>query len=109
DEAKLLNSLVASPVRQISRSNLDRSKNLFESMIIEVLQVPGDLTFQGNGRIYLEHLKQLGLIDFSFTSSPEALMDGGVQVGVRNFGEHLLSEWGRQFMRSVTPPGRSSP
>jgi hypothetical protein len=111
DEARLLKSILTSgPVRVVTRSKLNRDKNLFEPAIFEALQVPASLAYPGNCRIYLEHLKQLGLIDFSATRAPEPIMEedktAGVtnQVGVRNHGEHVLSEWGRQFMRAVTRP-----
>jgi hypothetical protein len=103
DEAKLLKSLATNnPVRQISSSKLDRVRNLFEPMIIEALQVPADLDYPGNARIYLEHLRQLGLVEISVTRAPEAIMEEGIQVAVRNFAEHQLSLWGIQFMRAVT-------
>jgi hypothetical protein len=104
DEAKLLKSLAKGPIGQISSSKLDRTKNLFEPMVIEALQVPADLEYPGNARIYLEHLRQLGLVEISVTRAPEPLMEEGIQVAVRNFGAHQLSLWGIQFMRAVTKP-----
>jgi hypothetical protein len=108
DEARLLKSIVRTPVRQITRSKLDRDRHLFEPPIFEGLQVPADLTYPGNFRVYLEHLKQLGLIELSVTKAPEPIMAedtaAGVvnQIGTRNFGEHVLTQWGQQFMRAVT-------
>jgi hypothetical protein len=104
DEAKLLKSLPNNPVRQISSSKLDRIRNLFEPMIIEALQVPATLDYPGNARIYLEHLRQLGLVEISTIRAPEPIMEEGVQAAVRNFAEHQLSLWGIQFMRAVTKP-----
>ncbi len=46
-----------------------------------------------NARLYIEHLNQLGLVEFSTTRSPEATMTGGQQTGSRTFGEHQLSRW----------------
>jgi hypothetical protein len=103
DEARLLQSIAEQPFKQISSAKLDRVRNLFEPATIEVLAIPeDDLTFPANGTIYLEHLHQLGLIEMSVTRSPEPIMEDGVQVGVRNFGEHQLSRWGRQFIRACT-------
>jgi hypothetical protein len=105
DEAKLLKSLAKNnPVRQISLSKLDRVRNLFEPMSIEAMQVPADIDYPGNARIYLEHLRQLGLVEISVTRAPEPIMEEGIQVAVRNFAEHQLSLWGIQFMRAVTKP-----
>jgi len=112
DEAKLLKSIVTSPVRQTTRSPFDVNKNLFEPAILEDLQgVPANLlAYPGNCRVYLEHLRQLGLIDFDATRTPkperilETEAGATYQIGVRNFGEYVLSEWGRLFMRAVTRP-----
>jgi hypothetical protein len=103
DEARLLKSIVKDPVRQITRSDFDRDKNLFKPAIFEGMQVPADLAYPGNCRIYLEHLTQLGLIEFSVTKAPEPIMEEGIQIAVRNFGEHVLSQWGQQFIRAVIP------
>jgi hypothetical protein len=100
DEARILQSLAHKPIRQVTTSKLDRMRNLFEPSVFEAFDVPDGLAFPSNSRIYLEHLHQLGLIEVSVTRSPESIMASGVQVGVRNFGEHQLSLWGQQFIRA---------
>jgi hypothetical protein len=102
DEARILQSLTHKPIEQVTTSKLDRARNLFEPPIFETLDLPDGLEFPSNGRVYLEHLRQLGLIEISVTRSPEPIMNSGVQVGVRNFGEHQLSLWGRQFTNACS-------
>jgi 3'-phosphoadenosine 5'-phosphosulfate sulfotransferase (PAPS reductase)/FAD synthetase len=100
DEAKILKALTAKPINQVSSAKLDLVRNLFEPAVIEVLAAPDGLDFPENARVYIEHLHQLGLIEMSVTRSPEPIMEERTQVGVRNFGEHQLSRWGRQFVQA---------
>ncbi|OSJ12256.1 hypothetical protein BST63_28465 [Bradyrhizobium canariense] len=102
DEAKLLKTLGDRPLEQISSSKLDRARNLFEPGVIEELAIPDGLDFPENARLYFEHLNQLGLIEMNVTRSPEPIMSAGTQIGIRNFGEHQLSRWGRQFIQACT-------
>jgi hypothetical protein len=96
------------PSARFAHAEIDRVRNLFKPGVIESDAIPRDgLMFPENARLYIEHLNQLGLIEFSPTKSPEATMTGGQQTGSRTFGEHQLSRWGRQFVRactSKTPP-----
>jgi hypothetical protein len=108
DEAVLLSKLADGPFSQIAHAEIDPARNLFRPAVIENESIPRDgLKFPENARLYIEHLYQLGLVEFSVTKSPEATMTGGKQTGSRTFGEHQLSRWGRQFVRactSKTPP-----
>ncbi len=108
DEAILLSKLADGAFSQVAHAEIDRARNLFRPGVIESEGIPRDgLKFPDNARLYIEHLNQLGLVEFSTTRSPEATMTGGQQTGSRTFGEHQLSRWGRQFVRactSKTPP-----
>jgi len=108
DEAILLSKLADGAFSQVAHAELDRVRNLFKPTVIESEGIPRDgLRFPDNARLYIEHLYQLGLVEFSTTKSPESTMTGGQQTGSRTFGEHQLTRWGRQFVRactSKTPP-----
>jgi Abortive infection alpha len=103
DEARILKALATKPIEQIASAKYDRARNLFEPSVIEKLAIPKGLDFPENAQVYFDHLTQLGLIEISATRTPEAIMSEGVQVGVRNFGEHQLTRWGRQFIRACLP------
>lgn len=103
DEAKILAALAAQPAKVVTTSRLDRARNLFDPSVTEELAKPDGLDFPENALMYYQHLQQMGLVDASATRSPETLMQGGVQIGIRNFGEYLLSNWGRQFIRACMP------
>jgi hypothetical protein len=103
DEAILLSKLADGAFSQVAHAEIDRARNLFRAAVIEREDIPRDgLRFPDNARLYVEHLHQLGLVEFSTTRSPEATMTGAQQTGSRTFGEHQLSRWGQQFVRACT-------
>jgi hypothetical protein len=103
DEAILLKKLADGAFSQVAHSEMDRARNLFKPSVIESDAIPRQgLMFPENARLYIEHLNQLGLVEFSVTKSPQATMTAGQQTGSRTFGEHQLSRWGRQFVRACT-------
>jgi hypothetical protein len=107
DEAKILKSMVVRPVLQVTRQKYTRATNLFDPAIYEQLKLPPDLAYPGDGRVYLQHLTQLGLIETSMLRASEPIKDAaGHQTGIRNFVEHRLTEWGRQFMRAASQDSR---
>jgi hypothetical protein len=103
DEAIVLRKLADGAFSQVAHAEIDRVRNLFLAPVIESDAIPRDgLRFPDNARLYIEHLHQLGLVEFNVTRSPEATMTGGQQTGSRTFGEHQLSRWGQQFVRACT-------
>jgi hypothetical protein len=99
DEAHLLKSIAEKPIEFVSTSAYDRQRNWFDAAAMDYLDpLPTQLTFRGNATVYLEHLRQMGLLDWVNTRKSEPILDAdGKQVGLRQPARWQLSPWGCQF------------